>query len=1452
VIGWAALAVATAATTVMGAAGAGLRTPPGRDVVVRAAVTALNNALDGTVSVGAVGGSVTGGLDARDLLLVDRRGDTVARIPRLEMRYHWRDLFSGRIVLGELRLTDPLVSLVRDSTGRFNLEHVLRLDRPGGGGGSRALIAFRNVEILAGSVSIRTSAEAEGSGLRERRIEDLKARLLYVRLSSPLLRERPFRFDIAALSAKVSDPAIDLKDARGRVDILGDSLSLDLAPARLANTSARVRGSLRWPADTLLFNLNVAASRVSTGDLHWVMVELPAGLTGRGNAKVRSQSGDVLAVELTNLELSGAGGGGTLRGALGLVLGTGKHKTIERADLTTDHLDLEYVRPLLATLPIAGRLTGRFQGQGPEEQLSADVDWTFQDSLVAGHPASHLEGGGVISLGGPGGFTFQDFAVRAAQLDLGTVRRLIPLDLRGQVNVAGTLSGPWKQAQFSGTLRHRDGSLPATVGRGVLRVDSRRDPVGLWADLSLDSLVLEGLRPSYPVLRIGGAFAGDVKLAGYLDSLDLRAHLAGPAGELTLQGGLLFLGPRRGAHGLDLTFARLDLHRLNDTLPQTVLQGRWHSSFVFDTAAPPRARGQLELSSSLVAGTALDSLAARWAVADSVLWVDTLTLWGPQFFVAAKGGIGLGGGQQDTLRVAARTDSVGVIEPFARWLAPEWLGPGIGPLGDSSAAPPSGAVTASLTLAGSLQGLALTGRLGTASLAWGPLTLRGADLGGRWHTTERGVVALGGTADSLAWGRFRFSGVESQLRGRRDSLSWFARTRLGESGSWLAGGRVKSDSSGSVVVIDSLGVLLPSEAWFLSRGTRLVVTDRAVAFDSAALASASGAGRLAWVGRLPRLGAGDLRMSFEGVPLSDAWALLQNDPNEAAGAVSGTLALAGTAEEPVIHGQAALQNGAFRGFRAPYVDGTFDYRDRRLGAQFALWRAGQRVLGITADLPLDLALRDAPPDRKLAGPLSIRVRADSVDLAFLEAMVPVVRQMGGRLSADFGIGGTWQSPELTGSVSIAEGTATFPALGVRHESLFGRLTLTGDTIRVDTLSLKIGEGTVAIRGFVRLVDLTHPLLGLRITAQNFRVMDARDYLSFTASGNLDLRGPEYGAVLTGQGTVTRGVLYFTDLITKQVINLEDVRYADIIDTSLVRRAGLREAFENRFLDSLRVDSLVLAMGSDVWLRSSEANIQLSGQLTVGKVRDRYRLDGNLQTPRGTYRLPLTTSVTSDFTVTNGQLQYFGTPDLNAAVDIDARHVVRQRDQNITVFVHIGGTLYTPRLTLTSDLRPAIGEAQIISLLLFGSTSPGSAGNAQLLGTAMSRVAGGVAGAALGQLERSLITDLGIPLDFVQIRPGDVLSGAQGGGVLSGTEFAVGKQVTILGVPTFLTPSARICPQQNYSVLESLGLSAEMRLSRQWLFALSRDPVGPCAGLTFPGGSSLRYQWGLDLFWERVY
>src|SRR5207237_466159 len=75
--------------------------------------------------------------------------------------------------------------------------------------------------------------------------------------------------------------------------------------------------------------------------------------------------------------------------------------------------------------------------------------------------------------------------------------------------------------------------------------------------------------------------------------------------------------------------------------------------------------------------------------------------------------------------------------------------------------------------------------------------------------------------DSLAYGTLGFSGAAAAGRGTLDSLTWFARSRMGAGGAFLAGGRFarRPGPAGTVraVGLDSLAVQLPGDVWVLER-----------------------------------------------------------------------------------------------------------------------------------------------------------------------------------------------------------------------------------------------------------------------------------------------------------------------------------------------------------------------------------------------------------------------------------------------------------------------------------------------------------------------------------------------------------------------------------------------------------------------------------------------------------
>jgi autotransporter translocation and assembly factor TamB len=415
---------------------------------------------------------------------------------------------------------------------------------------------------------------------------------------------------------------------------------------------------------------------------------------------------------------------------------------------------------------------------------------------------------------------------------------------------------------------------------------------------------------------------------------------------------------------------------------------------------------------------------------------------------------------------------------------------------------------------------------------------------------------------------------------------------------------------------------------------------------------------------------------------------------------------------------------------------------------------------------------------------------------------------------------------------------------VRYTNLNGSLALRGDTIHIDSITAVSDRGRAQLNGYLRLERLTKPVLALNIRTAEFKALDLRGYLTVTASGQLTLTGPVFGATLGGRGTVTSGVLHFADLVNKRVVNLEEPWVQDLIDTSLIRQQRLGPEFQSLFFDSLRVRDLQLTMGEDVWLRSNEANIQLTGSVMVNKVGSNYLLSGSLQAPRGTYRL-IVGPVTREFVVSRGTVRYFGTPDLDAELDIEAKHVVHtlpgagQQQTEIPVVAHIGGTLSLPRLRLAAEGRD-YSQAELLSYLMTGKPSfelgGGQAAFLQNVGASL----------VAGELERTVVSDLGVPLDYFEIRPGQATNPFQGAQVAAG--WAIGSK-------TFLLLSAGFCrntPGRQTRFTNSLGATLQYRLSPEWRTEASFEPVQNCGVDPNYLNTTLTQQVGFDLFWERRY
>ena len=491
------------------------------------------------------------------------------------------------------------------------------------------------------------------------------------------------------------------------------------------------------------------------------------------------------------------------------------------------------------------------------------------------------------------------------------------------------------------------------------------------------------------------------------------------------------------------------------------------------------------------------------------------------------------------------------------------------------------------------------------------------------------------------------------------------------------------------------------------------------------------------------------------------------------------------------------------------------------------------------------------------------LRTDSVDMRLFKAFVPGLTDARGAIVADIDFRGQIKQPRLFGQITLGDGSATLSNLGTTFRKIHADIALAGDTVHINKLSAETQadrRGTLALAGTVSFEHYDNPSFSLNAALSNFHVIDKPGLaaLDISTAPAVTLTGSIQDAVMRGTMRVERGTIYIPEVVKKKIIDLEDPEFISVVDTLLAQNRQVMPRAPRALSRNLRLENVAIDIGSDVWLRSSEANIKLGGSLNVtlqpgARTADpaRLALDGTLNADKGTYRLNLVDPfVQPTFDVESGKLTFFGTPDLNPALDIRAIHTVRQPRQSangrdVRVEVAITGTLTRPELTLRNPDNLPLSQSDLLSYLITGEPAVG-------LDNTGTQVAG------LGVRALTNIFTNAVPknvLDVFEVQTAtlgpDPTQSTNSNSYYSllNTRAVLGKQ---LGTRWFLGLSTGLCFVNPSSFKENLGLQLEYRINAIYSAQAAIEPGSSdarCSKGTTPGIQPTQTppQLGFDLF-----
>ncbi len=1322
----------------------------------------------------------------------------------------------------------------------------------------------------------------------------------YVRFADPDSAGR--LVSVGRLDVDEANPPFAFRHITGPVRILGDTLWFRFPHFDLPGSTGSAIGRVMWGfAGPVRYDIDITGDSVSLRDVAWVYPTLPRTGGGRMRLRIINDPGDPHILQYVIHDMDVRSTRSHLTGAMTFAVGA-PVLIVKDVALVAAPVNFDLLRTLNGgPFPVdwQGDLLGSVNASGgPVTRWQVnDAQFVFRDAHVPGAVTRGSARGGLDILD-PGFTVFRGLAVQMETLDLRSIEYLFPdfPALGGTLAGSATLDSVWTDVRFrDADITHQDGPGTPTHVTGAGRI-TYGDLMRFDVEMAASPLSFTTLARSYPVLPVRGPYAGRFRIRGTTADLFLGGGLTGPAGTLTLDGNFDFRAPVLAGRGTgsvrDLNIAAL-LDR--PTLPATRLTGTFAGVLRGDSLADLDGRLALALDPSSVDSLAIYPSAAGFRVAGGRAVVDSLRLETAAATLTATGSLGLvrDSVAADTIHYLLAVPDLAALAPWMHGLrsASAEAGDSANAARDSAtlrvaasgarASPAAAPETDALDTARAAQET-VTGTLSVGGIVTGSLdslvldgALRGRTLSVRQFaaTDVNGSFAFTGAPrtlhgdvdlriDSAHVGGARFASVSGALRmPDRTSGRVHLAMQSGDGGAAAAAFGFARVGDTVAVRLDTLNATMGGHPWSLDRAATILLRPGATAIDSLMLHDGGGA-HLTLAASLPDSGAIQAALALDSVALADLGALVQTDAR-LDGRVQLDLQVGGTRWAPVMRLGATLTDARMNDMHFPLtrVDGR--YGDRRMAMDAVLLRDGRPALTMRGNVPIDLAL--APVAHRLVGDsLDVELRTDSVSLALLETLTTELQHASGALAADLRLRGTWDAPQLIGRLSVTDGDAVIPRLGIRLRRIGADVLLRNDSLIVRRLAAASGDDrtdTLAITGAVALSPrsaeswLNPRSVDLSLFARQFQAVRTRRIADATISGRLHLFGPTPGAHLEGALTVDRGSIYLPERIQKDLPDVGDtLRFR--LDTGAdwlngVGAAGAAPDTTFALLRNVAVDNVTIGIGDEVWLRSSEANVRLGGRVDVTRSGDQLALSGTLEANRGTYRLDLGL-VQRTFQVDSGSVTFFGEPQINPGLDIWASYTVRQANrQDVRIRAHLGGTLNNMQLSLSSDERIPLSTTEILSYLVFGAPSF-AVGQANE--SALRPVAAALLPTLGGVLEKALSDQLGF-FDTFQITAGaygeqDRTPGQQGRSVLSGSRIGVGKQ---LGDRTFVTANAGLCSlgaNSSQSFTSALGLTVEHRLNHGYSLQLSVEPATQAllcrAG---PADFATPAQLGVDLFRE---
>ena len=439
----------------------------------------------------------------------------------------------------------------------------------------------------------------------------------------------------------------------------------------------------------------------------------------------------------------------------------------------------------------------------------------------------------------------------------------------------------------------------------------------------------------------------------------------------------------------------------------------------------------------------------------------------------------------------------------------------------------------------------------------------------------------------------------------------------------------------------------------------------------------------------------------------------------AQGTVSVQAKVSGTLDRP--QGQVHLAGNGLRmqgasaaaSLPALHLDATANLAGTSAKVQVQADAGSKLALNVAGTAPLSST-----------GPVNLRTNGH-LDLAIANGYLGAqARQALGQVQLALLVEGTMSAPRITGTVDLQNADIQDFAQGVHLSAINGHIVGQGNSIVIQSLTAKAGDGTMGVSGSVGMLAPGIPV-DIHFIARDARPISS-DLITAVMNAEMTIKGQASARMdVAGNVDLRKVEINIPNSLPSSVARLDVIRPGDKTQTDAAAEA-------NASASVIGLNLTVTSPGK-FFVRGHGLDAEMAGKLKVKGTSSAPVVSGGFDLKRGNFDLA---GISLNFT--KGRVAFNGSSvdhKLDPTLDFEADRAVNGQ----TAMLKVGGYASAPKIGFESI--PSLPQDQVLAMLLFG-TDAHSLSSTQMveLGTALATLTGATSFDPMGTLRKTLHLD----------------------------------------------------------------------------------------------------------------